>query len=479
MRCAVALAILSLACTNRTDLRVHKALGDPCVENAECPETCIGGVCASYSASGGQCEEVEDCVTGLVCSSGVCDVDYCDVPERLSNAPYANSGEPGIDGASAATAFAICTVPQLRALEATPADWGAHFELRRDLDLAGSAVVIGTFTGTFDGHDHVVSGYLHSSEDDRVGLFSIIDGGTLVNLVMADADITGDRQVGAFAGTVQNGATLANLHLAGNSTVRGNCLAGGIAGLLDGVLRDSSTASGTRIVARTSSCSEHGGLVGEGIDTTFIHDSHASGIVEGTFRAGGAVGAIWGSPGTVVLERVWSDADVTVATAEFDVGGLIGNLTGSAIEDCYAVGDVFALESTEVGGLIGFLDASATISNSYASNAFVKGADSVGGLVGLSDFGTVIANSFTTSNVTGTTTVGRLVGDDSWVTLDNSYYGNASACTVLSGGACNTAGLEADTATDPDYFFDGGAPIDVWDLSSTWILPGGALPLLR
>ena len=66
-------AMLVSGCLGRSDLRVPiKSLGEECVANAECPEACIGGVCAQYASGGDACDEPADCLTGADCMAGIC-----------------------------------------------------------------------------------------------------------------------------------------------------------------------------------------------------------------------------------------------------------------------------------------------------------------------------------------------------------------------------------------------------------------------
>ncbi len=69
----LSLVVLS-ACTARTDLWLPgEQLGDDCLENAECPEACIGGTCAEYASGGEVCDDPEDCAdAGYVCPAEFC-----------------------------------------------------------------------------------------------------------------------------------------------------------------------------------------------------------------------------------------------------------------------------------------------------------------------------------------------------------------------------------------------------------------------
>jgi hypothetical protein len=67
------------------------------------------------------------------------------------------------------------------------------------------------------------------------------------------------------------------------------------------------------------------------------------------------------------------------------VGGLVGQVVNSTIENCYVNGSVTGAHN--VGGLIGYIDNSTIISNNYA-DCIVRGNSDVGGLIG-TNYGTI------------------------------------------------------------------------------------------
>jgi len=98
--------------------------------------------------------------------------------------------------------------------------------------------------------------------------------------------------------------------------------------------------------------------------------------------------------------------------------GLFGVVdVGGRIEDIGVV-NADVTGSVSVGGLVGEIE-HGTVSNSYSTGS-VAGYNSVGGLVGRSYDGTV-SDSYSTGSVTGDENVGGLVGW-SWGDVSNSYY---------------------------------------------------------
>ena len=74
-----------------------------------------------------------------------------------------------------------------------------------------------SFKGTFDGQGHTISGIRINSGYNYQGLFSYIENGTVKNITLADASITGNNYVGGIVG--HNEGTIENC-LAVGTTVR-------------------------------------------------------------------------------------------------------------------------------------------------------------------------------------------------------------------------------------------------------------------
>ena len=64
-----------------------------------------------------------------------------------------------------------------------------------------------SFSGIFDGQGHTINGIrISKSGSDNQGLFGFLNGGTVKNVVLIDARITGNNRVGGIAGMASNGA---------------------------------------------------------------------------------------------------------------------------------------------------------------------------------------------------------------------------------------------------------------------------------
>lgn len=153
----------------------------------------------------------------------------------------------GEGNGSVDTPFLISTPAQLQRLmlelnNGTLAHIGAYFELTTNLDFQGCTFTPNSeamaFSGNFDGGNWTISNLVISGSGSR-GLFSVVAGALLQNLVMDNITVTGSgsfSHVGALLGRATNLAAvptrLSNVTVK-NSTVIGNGPLGGIAGTLE------------------------------------------------------------------------------------------------------------------------------------------------------------------------------------------------------------------------------------------------------
>lgn len=72
------------------------------------------------------------------------------------------------------------------------------------------------FAGTYDGDGHSISGfYCNATGNKSTGIFNNIWGGTVKNLIVKDAYIAANANVGLIAGSVEQGATVINCQASG------------------------------------------------------------------------------------------------------------------------------------------------------------------------------------------------------------------------------------------------------------------------
>lgn len=277
------------------------------------------------------------------------------------------------------------------------ADMTGDFIFANNIDFSTTpltaSAITGAFSGSLDGNGFAVDGLNINvpANGNGYGLFENINGGTVSNLNLTNANITlngNDRYVGILAGFINN-ATISNVNTAGNINASSAIveLLGGLVGQSGG--NSSITDSSANVTMNTGATvvGETGGLVGESLGTLNINNSYATGSISGTgdFSAvGGLVGNIFAVGGTI--NNSYSTVDINAGAGSQGIGGLVGNLTG------------------------------VNISNSYASNSITTGAGSsnTGAFVGNGFSGTIDNNDFY-DNTDGLPAVGNNTG-----TTDNS-----------------------------------------------------------
>ena len=189
-----------------------------------------------------------------------------------------------------------------------------------------------SFRGSFDGQGFEIRDlFIDRVGEDDVGLFSFVDGGgTIKNVKLIEADVTGDMGTAALA--AYNAGTVSNCHSTGSVT--GHFHVGGLIAENDGIVRDSYSA------VSVSGSYEVGGLIGDNHGT--VSKSYTTGSVTGDDYAGGLVG--WNRD---TVSNSYSSANVA---GESLVGGLVGHNRGS-VSNCHSTGSVTGYE--DVGGMVG------------------------------------------------------------------------------------------------------------------------------
>ena len=201
-----------------------------------------------------------------------------------------------------------------------------NITLDTDIDLTGKKwTPIGTdydnsYTGTFDGGGHTITGLTVTTNDKYAGLFGYIgDAGTVKNVVMEGVLITSNNGLGR---------------------------AGGVAGYSRGTIENcsvSGSVSGTVSV---------GGVVGTQWGGS-ITGCSSSATVKGMVDVGGVAGL---TNSNATLTACYATGNVTLEIAPInliDVGGAVGFNGGSRILACYATGNVTSTGSSTVNVYIG------------------------------------------------------------------------------------------------------------------------------
>ena len=205
-----------------------------------------------------------------------------------------------------------------------------NITLDKNIDLTGKDwTPIGTsfdnsYTGTFDGGGHTITGLTITTKDQFVGLFGYLNrAGTVKNVVMEGIQITSN-------------------HMFGNT--------GGVAGFSWGTIENcsvSGSVSGTVYV---------GGVVGAQIDGS-ITGCSSSATVKGMVDVGGVAGQT-NSSATLTACYATGNVTIEINPAKNIAGGsLVGMNAGSSLLACYATGNVTSTGSStgkvHIGGFLG------------------------------------------------------------------------------------------------------------------------------
>ena len=234
--------------------------------------------------------------------------------------------------------------------------------LDTDLDLTNMEwTPIGTdnsnsYKGTFDGGDHTITGLAVTTSDQYAGLFGYIgEGGTVKDVTLTKASVTGGNYVGGVAG--QNEGTVENCSVDG-------------------------TVIGTEY--------DTGGIVG--INYGKISGCKAEGTVTGYVNVGGIAGDGAFNPDTGTGSTIEGCHSTAAVSGSSTVGGVVGNLgNGCSLMACYSTGDVTATLTTGyAGGVVG-ANSRGTVTGCYHATGTVSGQGNVGGIVGFNSSGTFTA----------------------------------------------------------------------------------------
>ena len=214
-----------------------------------------------------------------------------------------------------------------------------NITLTADIDLTGKGwTPIGTdydnsYTGTFDGGGHTITGLTVTTNDKYAGLFGYLGNfnngaATVKNVVMEGIQITCNHRLG---------------------------YAGGVAGYSWGTIENcsvSGSVSGTVYV---------GGVVGAQIDGS-ITGCSSSATVKGMVDVGGVAGQT-NSSATLTACYATGNVTIEINPAKNIAGGsLVGMNAGSSLLACYATGNV-----TSTGSSTGYVHIGGFLGNNYAN----------------------------------------------------------------------------------------------------------------
>ena len=206
-----------------------------------------------------------------------------------------------------------------------------NITLDKNIDLTGKSwTPIGTYydnsyTGTFDGGGHTITGLTFTTNDKYAGLFGWLNkAGTVKNVVMEGVQITSNQIYGGSIGGVVGSSwgTIENCSVSGN--VSGTVYVGGVVGV--------------QIGGSITGCS-------------------SSATVKGTVDVGGVAGQT-NSSATLTACYATGNVIIEINPKKNIAGGsLVGMNAGSSVLACYATGNVASTGSSTgkvyIGGFLG------------------------------------------------------------------------------------------------------------------------------
>ncbi|MBA7650951.1 hypothetical protein ES703_58766 [subsurface metagenome] len=278
-------------------------------------------------------------------------------------------------------------------------DWGSHFLLVNDINLAdytGTQFnIIGNdsnaFTGVFDGNGHVISNFTYTGTGD-VGIFGWVGDfyggyGRVKCLGLRDPNIHAGGGA-ALVGLIISGS-ISHCYVEGGS-VTFDFGGGGLVGMIASQVFTPSPITNCYVTCSVSGDSMVGGLVGMAGAPAVITNCYATGRVSGSTYVGGLVGASQG--GTI------SNCSATGnVSGDSKVGGLVGYFYHNAISNCYSAGSVVG--TTDVGGFVGY-HSIGSYDKCFWDNTINPGLDGIGNTTDPNVIGKSTANMQTKSTFT-------------------------------------------------------------------------------
>ncbi len=278
---------------------------------------------------------------------------------------------------------------------------------------SGNAYTGNAFKGIFDGGNHEISGLTittTSGADYALGLFGVVDGGTVKKLKLTDVNIkvAGSELAGGAIGILTGGGTADNITVSGSvSAKRGN---GGIVGRM---LVSGTISNCTNNAAMSATGANVGGIVGaayytaEGKDMYITNCTNNGSINSTYYGAGGIVGLssahVSGCTNTVQVNGAGSS-----------VGGIVGEQQNyGSITDCSNTGTVDNTGASNcygTGGIVGWIRYTGSTDNYPRKDVIsVTGNNNSGSVKGPCDAGGIIGVVYNAATVTGNTNTASML----------------------------------------------------------------------
>ncbi len=219
---------------------------------------------------------------------------------------------------------------------------GKFFKLADDLNLAGKSwIPIGAdyekhFSGIFEGTGHTVYGLKVDSNGSNAGLFGVLNGGTVQNVSIVDAEVQSNNYAGIICGLANGDAKISDCEVSGKVTVRQ---------------------------------SRGGGVVGESAEDNdkvpTMQNCKAKVEVKGGSMIGGLCGSVSGA--NISNCQVIGGTVYGTAGSYTSIGGIAGYLHGKgSLKECGFNGTIEKGEGvTNIGAALGLDDSEVTFTDCW------------------------------------------------------------------------------------------------------------------
>ena len=229
--------------------------------------------------------------------------------------------------------------------------------LTNNIDLTGiDWTPIGTsfgnsYTGTFDGGGHTITGLTVTGSDQYTGLFGYIGtGGTVKNVKLEGVQIESDNEMSAVGGVA--GYSYGNIeNCSVSGSVSSNSTAGGVVGAQLG-----GSITGCNTSATVKGVTYAGGIAGYtngGASLTGCYATGSVSVENNTTNAAWAGGVV-GSNGSSTLTACYATGSVTGSgIGIIYVGGVTGNNNLGTLTACYHAKGAVSGPDRATGGVAG------------------------------------------------------------------------------------------------------------------------------
>ena len=333
---------------------------------------------------------------------------------------------------------------------------GNFFKLTADIALTKAWSPIGifgknalgygnrVFSGSFDGASKTISGLTISDTAAYSGLFGLVRGGTISNVVIKDAKMNVGSVAGVLAGLADS-VTVENCTI-DNAEVKGADRVGGLVGEAKNV-----TVTNVSVTGSVSGTNNIGGALGSVLNGVLTNLTNSA-TVSGKSTVGGVVG---GSSSVSGESSITSALNYGAVSGSKDVGGVIATLSSTKLEKSGNYGAVTADENqiSTVGGVVAVASNKSSVNEVFnTATVTVKKVQAAGGVIG--NLKAVTAtNLFNQGEVSGQASkIGGLVGIvDNDAKLESGYNSAKVPDNNFSG---TVAGKVNSSATITNVYYD-------------------------